>query len=193
VDFNQYSDPDKALQASRQSAADGIYQLMQMREKADAEARVRANGTKARLISQHKGPNTDPTPGANYGTHSTADLEKAFNESHAHAASQWQAGGGAVGPTGGENVWYLRGFNRPTNSGYEANQNFAYQHDMQATDADLQAKTPEEREKYEKANKKSAVKGMWVLKRTGDLHKAMAKTQRVFRDHGFIVRQNYSK
>src|SRR5437773_267345 len=125
-------------------------------------AQAKSNGTRGRLISQHKSPNKDPTPGANYGTHNLTDLDKAFNETHDHAISQWQAGSGAVGPTGSEDAWYLKNFNRPSNSAYEANQNFAYQHDMQATDAELQAKTPEEKKAYEWANKKSAVEGMWV-------------------------------
>jgi hypothetical protein len=64
---------------------------------------------------------------------------------------------------------------------------------MQATDAELQVKTPEEREKYDKANRNSAIAGMWVLKTGGTHEQAMARTQEVFRKHGFTVRQNYSQ
>jgi hypothetical protein len=151
------------------------------------------NGTRARLISQHKGPITSPTPGADYGERKPDELGKAFNDTHNHAVSQWQAYRGAVGPTGGEDVWYLRGFNDPDKTAYESNQQFAYQHDMQATDAELQANTPERREAYEKANVKSAKAGMWVLMRGGTHEQAMARTQQVFKDAGFAVRQNYSQ
>ena len=154
-------------------------------------AKIASNGTKARLITQHKGPNTDPTPGANYGKHNLTDLENAFNETHAHSLSQWQAGQGVVGPTGSESNWLYSGFNSPLNSGYEGYQNFAYQHDMQATDADLQHRTPEEQKEYDKANRNSALAGMYVVQTTGDVNKALAKTQEVFRNHGFIVRQSY--
>lgn len=159
----------------------------------EAQARVaaRRNGTKARLITQHKGPNKDPTPGANYKDHNIDDLKKSFGETHDHSISQWQAGKGVVGPTGQEGSWFFSGFNTPSNSAYEANQNFGYQHDMQATDADLQAKTPEERKAYDKANYESAKSGFWVLKTSGDLKKSLKRTQEIFREHGFIVRESY--
>ena len=149
------------------------------------------NGTKARLISQHKGPNKERTPGADYGPKNQDDLDKAFQETHDHAINQWQAGDGVVGPSGSEG-WFP-GFNDPDKTSYESNQNFAYQHDMQATDAELQALTPEQKKAYKWANIKSAAEGMWVLKRTGDLNKALAKTQQVFGDAGFKVGTNYSK
>src|SRR5262245_5795110 len=107
-----------------------------------AARKARSNGTIAQLIIQHKGPNTSPTPGADYGDNKPEDVTKAFNETHDHAIRQWQAGKGVVGPTGSED--WLSPLNNPHTTGYEGNQNFAYQHDLQATDAELQAKTPEQ-------------------------------------------------
>jgi hypothetical protein len=151
------------------------------------------NGTRARLIIQHKAPNTSPTPGADYGDKTQADRDKAFQESHDHAISQWQAYKGAVGPTGSEGGLPYSVYNDPDKTAYESNQQFAYQHDMQATDADLQANTPERRKAYEKANRKSAVEGMFVLLGGGTNEEAMAKTQKVWGDADFKVGTNYSK
>ncbi len=139
---------------------------MARREAALAKVKAQINGTKARLITEHKGPNTEPTPGAEY--QSDADLKKALGETHAHSISQWQADSGVVGPTGQEDTWKFSWANRPANtSGFEENQNFGYQHDMQATDAELQAKTPEQKKAYAEANYESAKKGFWVLKTQG--------------------------
>jgi hypothetical protein len=34
------------------------------------------------------------------------------------------------------------------------------------------------------------MRGMWVLKRTGDLQQALEETQKAFAEDGFTVRQN---
>lgn len=156
-----------------------------------AAAKAKSNGTRAYLIAQHKGPDTSPTSGADYGENSPEKVAKSFNDTHDHAISQWQAGKGAVGPTGKEG--YFPAFNDPTHDAYQRSQEFAYQHDMQATDAELQAHTPEQKKKYADANWESAKQGMWVLVKGGTLKESLAKTQQIFKDAGFPVRQNYSK
>ncbi len=165
-----------------------IREIMQRREEAIARSQAKINGTKARLITEHKGPNTEATPGADY--QSDADLKKALGETHAHSISQWQAGSGVVGPTGEEDSWKFSWANKPHTDGYTENQNFGYQHDMQATDAELQAKTPEQKKAYADANYESAKKGFWVLKTQGP-DQAMKRTQEIFKEHGFTVREHY--
>ncbi|AKT42940.1 hypothetical protein [Chondromyces crocatus] len=184
-------DPLAAKTEAQKTAAEGYVQLAELEKQRSAEAQVAANGTKGRLITEHKGPNTDPTPGADYKGKSPDDLKKAFGETHAHSIRQWEAGQGVVGPTGSEGNWFYGGFNKPSNSAYELNQKFGYQHDMQATDAELQAKTPEEKKAYASANRDSAIEGFWVLKRTGDLNKAMKRTKEIFDKAGFPVRESY--
>jgi hypothetical protein len=138
----------------------------------------------------HRDPNTNPTPGANYGAHTPAELANALNTQSAYACEHWQAGGGVVGPNGSEGNWPYSGYNNPTDPNYEQYQGFAYQHDLQATDADLQH-TSQNEGKYNRANMLSAVEGMWVLRRTGDVNQALRKTQDVFGSYGFTVRQSY--
>jgi hypothetical protein len=156
-----------------------------------AKAKARANGTKGRLITQHPGPNTEFTPGADYTGQSSDAMKKALGETHAHSIRQWQAGKGVVGPTGIEDNSLYGQFNNPESPSYELNQQFGYQHDMQATDAELQARTPEQKEAYASANKWSAAKGFVVLTQTGDLKQAMKRTREIFQDYGFRVRESY--
>ena len=156
-----------------------------------AQAEVAANGTIARLITQHKGPRVDPTPGADYGKHDPKELEAALKETHAHAIEQWQARKGVVGPTGSEDNPFFSWFNRPTSSSYEANQLFAYHHDMQATDAELQANAMWQKRRYAEANSDSAMAGMLVLKATGDVDAALRTTRNMFKVQGFSVRTKY--
>jgi hypothetical protein len=184
-----------AVEAADKAAKDAEYQ-------ADAQARYRqrqeedfdSNGTIARLITTHKPPITAPTPGADYGKNTPTDLANAFNGQHAYALNQWQAGKGVVGPNGHEGEALFAGYNDPKefSGGYGDSQDFAYQHDLQAWDASLQAKTPEEQQAFDKANRDSAVAGMLVLKTSGSVKKALAKTKQVFGESGFTVRENYS-
>ena len=148
-----------------------------------------SNGTPARLCTMHKNPNTAPTPGANYGTHTPAELADGLNAQSAYACKQWQAGQGVVGPSGSEGNWFYGPFNSTTNSNYERNQAFGYQHDLQATDASQQ--TSQTGNSYSTANISSATQGMMVLKATGDLNKALKKTQEVFDSYGFKVQKVY--
>jgi hypothetical protein len=169
-----------------------VREVMQRREQVlaiyEAREQARINGTKARLEAEKKkGPNTDPTPGADYKGKSKEELTKALGETHNHAISQWQAGQGVVGPTGSEGNSFFGGLNSPHNSAYEANQNFGYQHDMQATEAELQAQTPEEKRNYKVANAVSATYGFFVLKVTGSNRLALKTTKAIFGNYGFPV------
>ncbi len=154
----------------------------------EAREQVRKSGTKARLIAEKKnGPNTDPTPGADYKGKSGEDLKKALGETQAHSMSQWQADQGVVGPTGSEGNAFFGHLNSPDNQSYEANQNFGYQHDMQATEAELQAETPKEKLDYKVANAVSATYGFFVLKVTGSNRLALKTTKWIWGNYGFPV------
>jgi hypothetical protein len=156
-----------------------------------AKAKIRAKQTKGRLISQYTNPNDNPTPGANYGKNKPEDLKKAVAATQANTDSQWAKNGGVVGPTGSEGNWFFNQFNTPTSPGYGENQDFAAQHDMQATDADLQAQGESRRWDYNRANAISAAAGVAVLKVTGSNKKALAVTKGIFKFYGFSVRGDY--
>lgn len=149
-----------------------------------------SNGTAARLCTMHKNPNTDPTPGANYGAHTPTELANALKEQAAYACRKWQARSGVVGLNGLENVWGFKKYNNPADSMYEQYQAYGYQHDLQAIDADLQH-TSQNQEQYTEALQISAREGMSVLKSTRDVNQALKKAQEVWRSYGFTVRQSY--
>jgi hypothetical protein len=127
-------------------------------------------------------------------------------ETHEHAMRQWGTGKGVVGPTGSEG-WFPW-FNRPHDATYELDQQFGYHHDMQATDAfkqyqdgtsDNRGRGPggnandqdTRRVDYNAANRNSAIQGMWILRKTGDLDKALRATQQTFKNFGFDVKPRY--
>jgi hypothetical protein len=147
--------------------------------------------TKGRLLSTYTNPNENPTPGANYGNSTPADLKNSFDATQANTTSQFQNNAGVVGPTGSEGNWFFNRFNTQTSEDYGPNQDFAANHDMQATDADLQAKTPSQRWDYKRANVYSAAVGMSVLKATGDVKKSLRATKKIWNFYGFSVRDNY--
>jgi hypothetical protein len=192
-------DPDQALQAENQRAADGITEDIELEKKLRAEQAARDAKTKAlnetqtkgRLLSTYTNPNENPTPGADYGKSTPADLKNSFDDTQANTTSQFQNNTGVVGPTGSENNWFFNQFNTTTNPDYGPNQDFAANHDMQATDADMQAKTWEQRWDYNRANVYSATAGMSVLKATGDPKKALKVTKKIFKFYGFSVRNDY--
>src|SRR4051794_15545921 len=129
---------------------------------ADGSGGTASNGTAGRLCTLHKNPNTAPTPGANYGTHTPDELAKDLDNQAAYACQNWKAGGGVVGPSGQENDTGFAGYNDPSHPNYEQYQAFGYQHDLQATDADLQHGTDaKSQSNYTWANRSSAVQGMW--------------------------------
>ena len=136
--------------------------------------------TKGRLLSTYTNPNENPTPNANYGNSTPDDLKKAFDETQANTTNQFQNNAGVVGPTGSEGNWFFNQFNTTTNPNYGENQDFAANHDMQATDADMQAKSLGQRWDYKRANVISAAAGMAVLKVTGDKKKALKVTKGIF-------------
>lgn len=152
----------------------------------DAAAEKKATQALGRLIADHKPPERE-------------DMRK----THDNAMKQWAARRGAVGPMGEEDSnALLRYFNNPKADNFELDQRWAYQHDMQATDAEDQALNGPldsthknarywRKSAYDFANKKSAIQGMIVLRRTGDMDKALAETQRIFKEHGFDVKRRY--
>jgi hypothetical protein len=172
---------------------------------APAPAAGTTNGTAARLCTLHKNPNTEPTPGANYAGRTPEELAKDLNAQADYACNQWKAGQGVVGPVGSESGALYSGYNNPQAANYERYQAFGYQHDLQATDAAAQvppntgpdaswsewAAVKKRQAAYKAANASSATQGMYVLETTGDLDKALKKTQEVFRSYGFEVRQSY--
>ena len=153
----------------------------------DAANERRATQTLGRLIADHNRPQ---------------DRED-LRETRDHALRQWGNRQGVVGPSGQESSNALfRMFNNPGSEAFELNQRWAFQHDMQATDAYRQATQGPldsthrnarrfREDAYDFANKKSAIQGMWVLRKTGDMDAALRETQRIFREHGFDVRQRY--
>ena len=153
-------------------------------------AEARAKQTKGRLISRYTNPNDNPTPGADYKK-SPEDVKKAFADTQAHTQSQWQGNEGVVGPTGSEGNWFFKQFNTPTSRDFGGNQDFAAQHDMQATDADMQAKGWAQRWNYKRANIISAAAGMAVQKATGSTKASLAVTKGIFKFYGFSVRNDY--
>jgi hypothetical protein len=194
-----FSNRDQALAAAQQRSgnmwAGDIERHRKLRaEYAAREAQIKATNekqTKGRLISQYTNPNDNPTPGADYGPNKPEDLKKAVAATQANTQSQWAKNAGVVGPTGSEGNWFFNQFNTHTNPGFGENQVFAAQHDMQATDADLQARTPEQRWDYARANAISAAAGVAVLKATGSNKKALAATKKIFKFYGFSVRNDY--
>jgi hypothetical protein len=165
-------------------------ELNRLREEAIRAREKKKAQAIGRLIAEHPRPNTD-----------REDLKA----THDHAENQWKKGSGAVGPSGSEG-WFGY-FNNPYRDSFELHQKFGYHHDMQATDAARQAEVgplaadpfgrhPEilrefRRSHYAQANRKSAIKGMWILKRTGDLDKALRETQKIFESYDFKVKQRY--
>src|SRR5580704_10071296 len=109
MDFST-ADPDQALQAENQRAADGWTQEIELERRMRAEQAARDAATKAlnetqtkgRLLSTYTNPNENPTPGANYGNSTPADLKNAFDATQANTTSQFQNNVGVVGPTGSE-------------------------------------------------------------------------------------------
>lgn len=164
-----------------------------------------SNGTAARLCTRHRQPNTEPNPVARYGPTTPDQLADKLNQQADYACKQWQAGRGVVGPVGSEQNLPYRLFNNPQSAGFDANQAFAYQHDLQATDAAAQVQrnlgpdaskldhvaAAAREHAYTAANMDSATEGMFVLKTTGDVRQALTRTQEVFRQYGFEVRQSY--
>jgi len=164
-----------------------------------------SNGTAARLCTRHRQPNTEPNPVARYGPTTPDQLADQLNQQADYACKQWQAGGGVVGPVGSEQNLPYSLFNNPQKPTFSTNQAFAYQHDLQAADAAAQAQRnlgPDASKlerfaatlreyRYNVANAHSAAEGMFVLRWTGNVRRALTVTQEVFREYHFEVRQSY--
>jgi hypothetical protein len=160
-------------------------------EKAE-KAKIRAKQTKGRLQAIFTNPNDNPTPGANYGPNKPEDVKKAFAETQANTESQWANDKGVVGPTGSEGDWFFKKFfNNPSSSGFGENQEFAAQHDMQATDASLQANSWGRKVDYKVANVASAVAGVAVIKLGGGVNTSLKVTKGIFGALAFDVRSGY--
>ena len=194
-----FSNRDQALADARARAGNGwdAQAELMRRKRAEYEAKeaqikaMNETQTKGRLLSTYTNPNENRTPGANYGDKTDDDLKKAFDETQANTTNQFQNNKGVVGPTGSEGNWFFNQFNVTTNPNYGQNQDFAANHDMQATDADLQAEGVDRKNSYSIANQISAAVGMSVLKWTGDSKKALKVTKGIFEAYGFSVRNDY--
>ena len=138
------------------------------------------------LVDAHQGNHFEPTPGADYVEGIDGFLEMT-GEHGRYILETWKNGGGVVGPKGSEEGLLYGWLNDPESNGFELFQEFAYHHDLQATDALAQGGGAA----FTVANAGSAVDGMAVLLSTGDLDAALALTSAEFGLFGFTVRERY--
>lgn len=140
------------------------------------------------------GPTTNErqaTPGATYQEGVTPqDLKAALDEQACYAREQWAAGRGVVGPKGQEGGWLYSGYNDPTDPNFASYQAFAYQHDMQGTDAQLQEGVPQA-QAYEQGLTRSAVVGMGQVEGPETVSGGLTAARDVWRELGFDVRLRY--